>query len=66
MGIDIIYFSRRAQEERLAAMGAPDLRARHVHLEMAHRYDELAARMKTRLPMIRLQERELNPGLSNR
>ena len=66
MEIDIIYFSRRAQEERLAAMSAADLRARQVHLEMAERYDGLAARIEMRLSSARLQERELNPGLSNR
>ena len=64
MDIDIIYFSRRAQEERLAAMSAADLRARQVHLELAERYDELAARIEMRLPVRRLQEISLMPRLS--
>ena len=64
MHTDLIYFSRRAQEERLAAMSAADLRARRVHLELAERYDELAARIEMRLPMRHLQEIGLMPRLS--
>jgi hypothetical protein len=40
---DAVYFVRRAQEERVAAMKAPDQRARQAHLEMADRYDALAS-----------------------
>ena len=39
---DIGYFSRRADQERAAAMQAASLQAREAHLEMAKRYDELA------------------------
>ena len=39
---DYIYFSRRAQEERRAAMKAPHPTARQAHLELADRYDDLA------------------------
>ena len=39
---DASYFSRRATEEREAAMKAPHPTVRTVHLEMASRYDELA------------------------
>jgi hypothetical protein len=39
---DHIYFSRRAQEERRAALKAPHPTARQAHLELAGRYDELA------------------------
>lgn len=40
---DSRYFSRRASEERVAAMAAADPRARNAHLQMASRYDELAS-----------------------
>ena len=39
---DFIYFSRRAQEEREAAMRAGHPTAREAHVAMAERYDELA------------------------
>jgi len=39
---DSLYFSRRAQEEREAAMKAPHPSARQAHLDMAGRYDDLA------------------------
>lgn len=39
---DAAYFSRRANEERVAAMRAAHPRARQSHVEMAERYDELA------------------------
>ena len=39
---DFAYFSRRAQEERVAAMKAPHPSARQAHIDMADRYDELA------------------------
>ena len=42
MESDFIYFSRRAQEEREAAMRNAHPSARRAHLEMATRYDELA------------------------
>ena len=66
MDIDVIYYSRRAQEERLAAIGAADMRARQAHLELAERYDELAARIDDAAADGRSSEREPNPGLSNR
>jgi hypothetical protein len=39
---DALYFSRRAQEEREAAMKAAHPSAREAHLDMAGRYDDLA------------------------
>lgn len=39
---DAAYFSRRANEERVAAMKAAHPRARQSHLVMAERYDEFA------------------------
>ena len=36
------YFTRRAEQERLAADEARDPRARESHLELARRYDEAA------------------------
>ena len=38
---DVIYFSRRANGERTAAMRAANPNARRSHLDMAARYDEL-------------------------
>jgi hypothetical protein len=40
---DAAYFSRRASDERLAASNAVSPSAREAHMEMAERYDELAA-----------------------
>ena len=40
---DAAYFSRRANEERLAATNAASSTAREAHMEMAERYDQLAA-----------------------
>jgi hypothetical protein len=39
---DFSYFSRRAQEEREAAMKALSGAARQAHLEMAERYEQMA------------------------
>jgi hypothetical protein len=41
MESDVIYFGRRAGEERRAAMRAAHPGARQAHLDMAQRYDEL-------------------------
>ena len=38
---DVSYFSRRAHEERSAAMQSANPNARRSHLDMARRYDEL-------------------------
>jgi hypothetical protein len=45
---DSIYFGRRANEERIAAMKAPHPRARKAHLELADRYQDLASAIATR------------------
>jgi hypothetical protein len=39
---DKVYFSRRAAEERSAAANTAHQSARQAHLELAHRYDDLA------------------------
>lgn len=39
---DSAYYSRRANEERTAAMKSADARARQAHLAMARQYDERA------------------------
>ena len=44
---DAIYFNRRATEEREAAMRAPHPDARRAHIELAKRYQELAAAITT-------------------
>ena len=43
MEADFIYFSRRAQEEREAAIRNAHPAACRAHLDMAERYDELAS-----------------------
>lgn len=37
------YYARRAAAERLAAVHAADARARHAHLDLAARFEMLAA-----------------------
>jgi hypothetical protein len=37
------YYAQRASEERRRAMAASDLKVREIHLEMASKYDALAA-----------------------
>lgn len=39
---DATYFRRRASDEREAAMKAEHPKARQAHLDLAHRYDDLA------------------------
>jgi hypothetical protein len=41
MESDVVYFGRRAGEERRAAMKAAHSGVRQAHLEMARRYDDL-------------------------
>lgn len=43
---DQIYFNRRGSEERKAAEKAADPRARQAHLDLADRYDDLAAALE--------------------
>jgi hypothetical protein len=45
---DFNYFSRRAQEEREAAMRARHAAARQAHVALAERYDELASAIAAR------------------
>jgi len=45
---DVVYFGRRANEERIAAMKAPHPQARKAHLEMAERYADLATAIASR------------------
>ena len=49
---DAVYFSRRASEERAAASHAVHEAARLAHLEMADRYEELAASLAPRQPQL--------------
>jgi len=44
---DAVYFGERAKQERTAAMRAANLQAREAHLELAKRYDDLAAALVT-------------------
>jgi len=50
MQSDAVYFSRRAHDERAAAREASCANAREAHLQMAERYDELAAAIAVREP----------------
>ena len=43
MESDASYFRRRATEEKAAALEAPHPQARHIHLKMAERYEDLAS-----------------------
>ena len=45
---DAIYFGRRANEERIAAMKCGHPHARRVHLELARRYDDLSSAITAR------------------
>jgi hypothetical protein len=45
METDRVYYSRRASEEREAALKAAHPRVRQAHLEMAKGYDERLAGM---------------------
>lgn len=48
MDSDVAYFTRRAGEERVAAMKAAHASARQAHLDLAGRYDDLARSITTR------------------
>ena len=50
---DHAYFCRRAQEERQAAMKAPHPAAREAHIELAERYNEMAAAIGAHYPFQR-------------
>jgi hypothetical protein len=52
---DASYFRRRAEEERAAADKAASDGARHAHLEMAERYDELARSIANHEPGLTLK-----------
>jgi hypothetical protein len=54
MNGDAIYFRSRALDERAAAAKAEHSGARQAHLDMAHRYDDLATAIEER-------EKELGP-----
>lgn len=49
MNCDLAYFERRASEERAAALGSADARARRVHGLMADCYDAKVQAMTTLL-----------------
>lgn len=51
---DAVYFRRRAREEREAAAKAPHPDARRAHLEMAERYEDIAAAIGSGEVLIKL------------
>ena len=48
MESDVLYFGRRASEERRAAMKAAHPGVRQAHLDMAQRYDDLVTAIAAR------------------
>jgi hypothetical protein len=58
METDSAYFSRRASEERRAAMQCVDPRAREAHLALVERYQNLADEIST-------HERSLGLSMAN-
>jgi hypothetical protein len=48
MEADVLYFGRRASEERRAAMQAAHSGVRQAHLELAQRYDDLVSAISAR------------------
>ena len=50
METDRVYFSRRATEEREAALKAVHPKVRQVHLELAKGYDERLAKIASTRP----------------
>jgi hypothetical protein len=64
METDAVYFRRRAREEREAALSAAHEGARQAHLDMARRYDRLAAGIGT--GEVVLNAANSNPNLSGR
>jgi hypothetical protein len=55
MESDVIYFGRRAGEERRAAMQADHPGVRQAHLEMAQRYDDLVTAIDARDRLLGLE-----------
>jgi hypothetical protein len=58
MESDASYFRRRASKERSAALQAKNLHARHSHLEMAERYEDLVRAMAKpeQFPELQIEE----------
>lgn len=48
MESDLVYFRRRASEERTAALQARHPRARQTHIAMAERYEDLVRAITAR------------------
>ncbi len=46
MEADLAYFRRRSAEETAAAIAAAHIHVRHVHLELAKRYDALVTNLE--------------------
>lgn len=58
MESDVSYFSRRASEERAAALQTPQAQVRQCHMEMAGRYEDLIAAIRARDEFLGLATRE--------
>jgi hypothetical protein len=50
METDVQYYTRRASEERLAAMRSAHVTVRQAHLDMAQRYDERVTALSSAEP----------------
>ncbi len=49
---DVAYYSRRAQQERTAALQTDDLDVREVHLELAEAYEAKVRDLAASLPRL--------------
>ena len=52
---DVPYYSRRAQQERTAALQTDDLDVREVHLELADAYEAKVRDLAASLPRSKLR-----------
>jgi hypothetical protein len=62
---DLTYFTRRASQERTAALLACDPRARQAHLSMASRYDDLVGSVrsnKREMDLLLIEDRLSSPA----
>ena len=57
---DNLYYAQRAVEERRLAMASADSKIREIHLEMASKYDLLAANRTTEQAAEKLEHARTN------
>lgn len=64
METDAVYFTRRAREEREAAMKAAHPQAREAHLQLSRRYDQVADVTKVAAPRLTAELKTLHSQLT--